>query len=468
MKKKYSLRSQILITLIIFVFLLLGLIYLFQTVFLDDFYKSNKINQIKTVANEIAKDISSNDIDSLMEKTMLSSEVCVRVVSNNSLLNRTGACALKNLDNYSINEIAGEVIKNNGEKLYDNYIYNVPDLGINSGIYIYGKYININRNDILILVSSLTTPLNATIQTLNNQYIVIALIIIVFTILLAFILSRIILKPIKRIENESKNLPVGKYDSNNVKTRVKELNGLNQTLESANEQIQVADKAKKELLANISHDLRTPLTMIVGYGEMIKDFPEENCEENIDVIIDEAKRLSILVDDLVDVSRIDNNQFVLNKTDISLYDLLYSVYEQYKNYCKANKIKFKLNITKKEYNNLIVNVDEQRLKQVLYNFIDNSINHNSKTKKVIELGIENNDVYRIYVSDNGDGIDEKDIPNIWDRYYKVDSTHKRSTIGSGIGLSLAKQLLDKHELNYGVESKLNEYSKFYFDIKKIH
>lgn len=466
MKKRFSLRNHILITLIAFVLVLLGLIYLFQTVFLDDFYKANKIKQIKTFANEISENITSNDIDELIDKSMLSGEVCVRIVSNNVYLNRTGACALKNLDAYSINEIASDALRNNGEVLYDDYVYNVPDLGINSGVYIFGKYITINHNDILILVSSLTTPLNATIQTLNNQYILIVGIVIILTILLAFILSRFILKPIKTIESEAKNLPIGKYDEKNVKTRVKELEELNTKLEVANEQILAADKTKKELLANVSHDLRTPLTMIVGYGEMIKDFPEESNEENINVIIDEAKRLSSIVDDLLDVSRIDNNQFELNKSDVSLYDLLNSVYEQYKNYCKNNKIKLKLNITKKEYKNVIINVDENRIKQVLYNFINNSINHNSKNKQEIEIGVENNDVYRIYVLDNGDGISESDIENIWDRYYKVDKEHKRSTIGSGIGLALAKQLLVKHELNYGVESKVNEYSKFYFDIKK--
>ena len=466
MKKRFSLRNHILITLIAFVLVLLGLIYLFQTVFLDDFYKANKIKQIKTFANEISENITSNDIDELIDKSMLSGEVCVRIVSNNYYLNRTGACALKNLDAYSINEIASDALRNNGEVLYDDYVYNVPDLGINSGVYIFGKYITINHNDILILVSSLTTPLNATIQTLNNQYILIVGIVIVLTIILAFILSRFILKPIKTIESEAKNLPIGKYDEKNVKTRVKELEELNTKLEVANEQILAADKTKKELLANVSHDLRTPLTMIVGYGEMIKDFPEESNEENINVIIDEAKRLSSIVDDLLDVSRIDNNQFELNKNDVSLYDLLNSVYEQYKNYCKSNKIKLKLNITKKEYKDVIVNVDENRIKQVLYNFINNSINHNSKSKQEIEIGVDNNDVYRVYVLDNGDGISELDLENIWDRYYKVDKDHKRSIIGSGIGLALAKQLLVKHELNYGVESKVNEYSKFYFDIKK--
>lgn len=465
MKKKYSIFTHILITLIVFVTLLLGLIYIFQTFFLDDFYEYSKANQIKHIAQDISNSISNDDVDNYIDNAMLSAEVCIRVISNNQRLNKTGACALKNLDAQMINNIAGETINNDGEKLFDNYVCNVPELGINN-MYIYSKMINTNNTYTLILVSSIITPLSATMDTLHNQYYLIAIIVIVLTILLTFILSKFVLKPINEIEKESRNLSKGDYNSGNVKTLIKEVSDLNNTLSTANEQILSADRAKKELLANVSHDLRTPLTMISGYGEMIRDIKEENNEENINVIIDEAKRLSNIVDDLLDVSRIDNNQFVLNKNAISIYELLNSVYEQYKNYCKINKIKLKFNVIKKEYKDVLVNVDENRIKQVLYNFINNALNHNSKTKQVIEIGIEDLGFYRVYVLDNGDGIEEKDLSNIWERYYKVDKEHKRSMIGSGIGLSLAKQILIKHELNYGVDSKVNEYSKFYFDIKK--
>ena len=116
----------------------------------------------------------------------------------------------------------------------------------------------------------------------------------------------------------------------------------------------------------------------------------------------------------------------------------------------------------------MINVDVIRIKQVLYNFINNAINYNDKKKKEIEIGLENfNNDYRIYVLDNGQGIDEANINNVWDRYYKIDKTHKRANVGSGIGLAIAKKVLDAHNLNYGVESKIDEYTKFYFVVKNI-
>ena len=232
---------------------------------------------------------------------------------------------------------------------------------------------------------------------------------------------------------------------------------------SANEDILKAEKAKKELLGNVSHDLRTPLTMIVGYGEMIRDLPEENNEENINVIIDEAKRLSTLVDDLIDISKIDAIKLELSKEKVSLKSLLNEVYHQYDKHCKSQGIELTLNTEEEDAQ---VEVDVKRIKQVLYNFINNSLNYNDKDKQKIEIGYQKlDDTYRVYVYDNGEGIDEKDINNIWDRYYKVDKEHKRHHIGSGIGLSLAKQLLDAHGFNYGVESQKGEWTRFYFDVQ---
>jgi len=462
LKSKISLRKQLIIIIVVFVVLMLSLIYLFQTAFIDDFYKKNKSKVLKEVANEVANVIEGDDVDQYLERAIMTNEVCIRVVSNNALLNNTGACALRNIDINTINQITNDVSEEtNKEKLFDNFRFNGgPDVGV-SDMFVYGKLINYDNNDILILVSSMITPLTSTIQTLKAQYVGIAIMVVLASIVLALILSKILIKPIKLINQESINLPKGEYDKDKVKTNNQEYSELNETLANANDQILKADRAKKELLGNVSHDLRTPLTMIVGYGEMIRDLPEENNKDNIEVIINEAKRLSTLVDDLIDISKLESNKIELHKEDISLNKLLKSVYKQYSVYCKAQKVKFELNTV----DDITINVDENRIKQVLYNFINNALNYNTNKKPKIILGSEIVDgKYRVYVYDNGEGINDKDINNIWDRYYKVDKEHKRHHIGSGIGLSLSKDLLIAHNLGYGVESKIGEYSKFYFDI----
>ena len=304
MKKKFSLRTQLIIIMLIFVVGILSLIYLFQTTFLDDFYSKSKINTIESVANKVANSISINKLEDVIDEISMSSEVCVRVVSSNSEHNIVKACTLSSLDNQMINAIANETNANGGQKLFDEFKYRGVDMETND-VYIFAKLVQSDSERTMILVSSMITPLSATISTIKSQYLLIVLIVIIMAILLALLLSRFLIKPIKNINSESKNLAKCEYDGQSLNFVSKEFDELNETLKNANEDILKADRAKKELLANVSHDLRTPLTMIVGYGEMIKDIEEENNEENINIIIDEAKRLSTLVDDLIDISKLE-------------------------------------------------------------------------------------------------------------------------------------------------------------------
>ena len=482
MKKKISFRLQILLILVFFIIFVLGLIYTFQTQFLESFYRDEKIKLLESTAETINNSLNGNEnieeaLDDILDEVSIDNEVCVRMVSNNEEiieLNKNNVCFLRRLDMDTINKMAKEAVDNGGEKLFtNNQIFDgpgVPPQGPdntnpqdirNNQTYIYGLMGDYKGDLVFVMVSSLISPLSATISTIKSQFSIIVAAVLLATIVLAMLLSRYIIKPIKSINNESTNLPKGKYSKDKLNTVNLELSTLNETLGTANEEILKADKAKRELLGNVSHDLRTPLTMIVGYGEMIRDLPNENTEDNVNVIIDEAKRLSTLVDDLIDVSKSESGAIELRKQKCSLNELLESVYHQYHNYCVEKNVDLRLELIEDKE----VYVDISRLKQVIYNFINNSLNYNTKEDKKIVLGVEKHGgFYRVYVYDNGHGIAEKDIDAIWDRYYKVDKEHLRHHLGSGIGLSLARELLVLHGFNYGVESKEGEYSKFYFDI----
>ena len=445
--------------LVVFIGLMLALILFLQTTFLDGTYKNNKIAYLKDTAAQIDEGIQNDDILSVLEDISFSNEVCIRVVTDAvgfTTYQDASSCALGKLSNKQLNKIATTTFDNGGEALFDNnssYLKNV---------YIYSKLSKVNDENVLIMLSTSIVPLQSTIDTMYDQFNIIIIVVVIATILLALCLSSLIVKPIKKIEMEATNLPSGKYDHKLIKTDAREIENLNNTLARANEEIIKADVARKELIGNVSHDLRTPLTMIVGYGEMIRDFPEENNAENINVIINEAKRLSTLVDDLLDLSKVESGKIEFHNKDIKISDLLESVYDQFEPYCKANNIELVLNI---EDSDVVVSVDENRLKQVLHNFMSNALNYNDAKDTKIIIGEEKVDgAYRIYVYDNGSGVKEEDKDKIWNRYYKVDKEHKRSHIGSGIGLSLCKDILDKMGYKYGVDSVYKEYSKFYFDI----
>lgn len=445
--------------LVVFIGLMLALILFLQTTFLDGTYKNNKIAYLKDTAAQIDEGIQNDDILSVLEDISFSNEVCIRVVTDAvgfTTYQEASSCALGKLSNKQLNKIATTTFDNGGEALFDSNSSNIKNA------YIYSKLSKVNDENVLIMLSTSIVPLQSTIDTMYDQFNIIIIVVVIATILLALCLSSLIVKPIKKIEMEATNLPSGKYDPKLIKTDAREIENLNNTLARANEEIIKADVARKELIGNVSHDLRTPLTIIVGYGEMIRDFPEENNAENINVIINEAKRLSTLVDDLLDLSKVESGKIEFHNKDIKISDLLGSVYDQFEPYCKANNIELVLNI---EDSDVVVSVDENRLKQVLHNFMSNALNYNDAKDTKIIIGEEKVDgAYRIYVYDNGSGVKEEDKDKIWNRYYKVDKEHKRSHIGSGIGLSLCKDILDKMGYKYGVDSVYKEYSKFYFDI----
>ena len=217
-----------------------------------------------------------------------------------------------------------------------------------------------------------------------------------------------------------------------------------------------------DFFANISHEFRNPLTMISGYGEMMKDLPGENNEENLQVIIDESKRLTVLVNDLLDLSKMQAGRITLELTDFDLAELIRNEIRKYDVYQYNDSFEFEVHLPE----TAMVHADEKRIQQVFNNFMTNAINYSGNSRKVIiSMTLENGHA-RTEVKDFGEGIDEKNLKNIWDRYYKVDKQHVRFSSGSGLGLSIVREILDLHDAEYGVSSKTNEGSTFWFELPR--
>lgn len=460
MRRKTSLTKQIVQILVLFVVITVMLVSTSQGLLVKRIYKSNKINSMKETAESVAININNRNLDEFIRTLTLEEDVCIMVVTgveSVTINSRRNACVLSNLTLSEVSDIAYKVQDSGGSKLFENYQLANSD---RNDFYIYGTLTSSHYNsDILVLVSSVVTPVNVVSKTFSSQVFFVVLVIILMSMAMGVIISQMVLKPINQLKSESKLLPFGQYKGDKFHTDIKELSEFNDVLTAANSEILKAEKAKKELIGNVSHDLKTPLTMIVGYGEMIRDLPGEDNAENAQVIINEAQRLTSLVNDLLDFSKVD--EIKLNREEVSLNNMLKDVYNQYLNYFRSNKVKFELKLVEDKE----ICVDFKRIKQVLYNFLNNAYNYNESANKQITLGVEKtDDKYRVYVLDNGIGIREEDQDKIWDRYYKVDKEHKRSAIGSGIGLSLAKNILEQHGLKYGVDSVYGEYSKFWFEI----
>lgn len=255
----------------------------------------------------------------------------------------------------------------------------------------------------------------------------------------------------------------GDYDfSFKTDSHISEIVELTDTLDEAKQELSKTDDLRRELLANVSHDLKTPLTMIKAYAEMVKDITYKDKtkrEDNLNTIIEETDRLTLLVNDILELSKL-GSVVDIKKENFDLNEMIHTIIGRFKCFEEIEFI----------YNNeqpLLVNADSKKMEQVIYNLIGNAVNYVGKDQKVIVNVIENKHTYMIEISDHGKGIKEDELDKIWDKYYKIDKTHVRNQVGTGLGLSIVKGILKNHNFNYGVRSTVGKGTTFYFEIDKV-
>src|SRR5699024_8763381 len=222
------------------------------------------------------------------------------------------------------------------------------------------------------------------------------------------------------------------------------------------------DKLRKDFIANVSHELRTPIALMQGYSEAIVDDIAESKEEKNEIaqiIHDESLRMSRLVNELLDIGRMEAGHIELNITSFDIYDFKDRIYRKFVGMASDSKINFSIDVLHGES---LITADEDRLEQLLTNLIDNAFRHTKQTGSVhASLGVKNN-LLHIEVTDNGVGIPEKDLSFIFERFYKADKSRTRSDSkkGTGLGLAITKHIVDAHEGTISVKSKVNEGTTF--------
>lgn len=196
-------------------------------------------------------------------------------------------------------------------------------------------------------------------------------------------------------------------------------------------------------MASISHELRTPLTYIKGYADIVKkrDLNEEDRKKYITIISDEANRLSVLIKELFDLAKMDQNSFDIQKERIMLNEFIDKLEQKLAPafHDKKRNINFECEA------NLFLVADPLRLEQVLFNLLDNARKYSSEGSNIKLKAWKSKNSIHITVEDNGKGIPEKDIPYIFNRFYRVDKSRTRSLGGTGLGLAIVQELIHAHE-----------------------
>ncbi len=482
MKKQSSLRWKILKYLLVFVFAMISMIWLFQIVFLDSFYQSIKSKNLEFVASAVAETLDDEQIQQKIDHLSTENEVCVRVVQ---LLNKQvlpvsvqyvstdhSACAVARLTDEQVIDYWNKAISNHG--MIQAKTKEVIPLGMTGAMQfgyqetghqdlLLAKSIGDDGLDALVLVSTRISPVNSTIETLRVQLSVMSVVICLMAVALAAFMTLKVTKPLEEINQATRILATGNYDVDFSASGYQEINELSETMNYAAQKLKEVDQMRRDLLSNVSHDLRTPLTMIEGYSEMMRDLPGENTPENAQVILDEAHRLTLLVNDLLDLSKLEEKKMILKIETVNLSELLNEIVKRYLKYTQSLNLKLVCDCDA----NLIIQCDPQRIEQVIYNFINNAIQY-SASGKTIEIrckALQNK--VRFEIEDYGQGIAEEYLDSIWERYYKVDRQHVRSSSGSGIGLSICKLLLEMHHADYGVHSEVGQGTTFWFEFPLV-
>lgn len=465
--KTKTLKWTVFRYLIGFSFFILLFLWIFQIIFLKYYYEIFKTNELEQTIDTIKVnyDINPDAIYELLETISydrgICSEICINGIITYTTNPQNRGCL--NIYNQS-NKLS--ILKEKSNFLNsdnDKFRLRIINEKLTNKTLVYGVKLDDN---VAVFTNTSIDPIDSTITILKNQFSIITMITIILATFIAYFISNKLTGPILSLTKNSKKLSCGDFDTNfDTKSDIEELNVLAETLNYTKDNLKKNDELRRDLMANVSHDLKTPLTMIKAYAEMVKDISyktKDKREKDLNVIIDEVDRLNLLVNDILNLSKLESDIENLNYEEFNLTNVINTIVERFKIYSLTEKFNFYVHMPKE----IIIKADKAKIEQVIYNLISNAINYTSDKKAIYINIIYHENKIRVSISDIGKGINDKDIKNIWDKYYKSDKHHKRNTIGTGLGLSIVKHILELHKYEYGVYTKKNKGTTFYFMIEK--
>ena len=458
---------------IFFTAFILILIWLFQYFFLERYYQSAKIRDITDAANQIIQAYGTDQQEVTNRSLAFDNSLCIVITDEmgNPIVMENNMGAYSHL-NKIINKGYGIGLFKMISKLKqsdDNYITKIAqneNFKSKEIFYCTSIYTDDSDKQAYLFIESSIEPIDSTVSIIREQLIYITIILFELAFIVTMYISKRLSKPIVDITNTAKKFGEGDYTVEFNGHGYCEIEELSTVLNNAKDEIQKVSELRKDLIANISHDLRTPLTMIKSYAEMIRDLSGNNPkkrEQHLKVIIDEADRLNMLVGDLLSLSRMQSGKMVLHPGNFNITQATRSILNTYKIMEDEEGYTFKLNCSA----NYIVNGDEEKIKQVISNLVTNAIKFAGEDKTII-LSLKRRGKYVICrVEDHGVGIAPEELNHVWERYYRASSNMVRSSEGSGLGLSIVKEILTLHKSNFGVDSTVSKGTTFWFELNFV-
>lgn len=437
--------------------------WMLQITFIGPYYEKNRAETTLIKAGEIQRLLDQGSIEQVESdfvKILASENLCggiyradgsAMIVSEANSTN----CQIKKLSTDAINEYIKRVANAPAQEFSLRFTSEVFE----QGLYFYGKKVTFIEGDYFLFLNSPIELLDSTVFVLKRQFGFLVGSVLTIATFIAFLLSKKLSMPLSKMTVDAKQLASGNYDVKFDSSGYTEVNALSDTLNYATQEFKKTNDLRRDLVANVSHDIKTPLTMIKAYAEMIQDISGDNKEqreEHLNVILDEANHLERLVNDMLTLSKYESEVFVINETEFNLYDHIRSTV----NLFQLEDIEFDIDVDL----DLVVVADEIKMGQVLYNFISNATKFVGPDNKII-INAKKIQSHKVLISviDHGKGISESQIESVWDRYYKIDK-HFQRIKGTGLGLSIVKAICEANDSHYGVESIENVETTFFYTL----
>ena len=473
-----GIQFNVWLALFLFVSGAIGLLGVLQVAMVKPYYRYSKIKDVQGVVEQIEASLFKNDVltsEGIQEafNVNLDNNVCSVIYNSEGKLiyeaDSLGASCVFS-QRLNLNDVTFypektgkyfvEILDNCGE---DNYSINIESARTNPDMIIYGKKIGGNLSNYYLWVNSPLEPVESIVTFFWNQYVTIFVLVAILSFLVSLLVSSRITKPIVEMKKSADILASGDYSVTFKSSYFTETDDLADTLNDATQKLSKVAVLRKDLIANVSHDIKTPLTMIKAYAEMIRDISGDKPakrEEHLTVILKEVDYLNRLVTDMAELSKMESGNYELNYSNFDMVEVI-------NNILMLNQFMVderNLHVEVKMPETCTIYGDEIKLGQVVTNFITNAIKYTPDGKHIFVNLIRGDDYIRFEVKDEGEGIKEEDFDLIWNRYYKTDKTYARNAKSTGLGLAIAKAILDTHHARYGVKSEVGKGSCFYFEL----
>ena len=474
-----SIKTTTLFSFVMFAMILISFLWVLTSFFLDTYYQTVRSQEVIRTANAIETQYRKDpgSFSSYAVETAGINGIYIRIENGSDTMVFDGTRGSLDSDEFSEEADPASVdrysddIERISRKLAADPAGSVTETRHSassdaSARLVYASNINTGSNVATLYIIAPLYPDQATIRIIKSMLSYITVILLSVACLLAYALSKRITSPIENLTRSAKELSTGNYNVKFNGSSFTETKELARALNKASYEMEKTDFYQREILANVSHDLKTPLTMIRSYaGKIIDisgDIPEKR-NADLQIIISETERLNRLVTDMLSVSNLQSNNVELRRETFDLVEAAKEVYESFMVLGSSQGYEITFHPCKPSY----VVGDRSRIMQVMTNFVSNAVKYSGDSKYINIQLVRGKQKVAFHCIDQGVGIPSDEISHVWDKYYRTSANHERGIEGTGLGLAISKSILNLHSANYGVKSEEGKGSDFWFEMDTV-